>query len=310
MGRTMSEVANNTCPICMAPSNIIAQQTRQSDNSLVFHCSKCDVAFLGRDKSSRDEKHFYNEIYPVDVNPDNLGTAPESVDQWRLDFSLPYLAKQQAVIEVGSAAGEFLNLVKPHVTSVTGCDLNSAQCKRAEEKFGIPSYSEDVRDLDFENHFDVVFMFQIFEHIWTPHEFLQDIRAKVKQGGLLILDIPNLNDAMYQMYQLSLIRDKFYFKEQHPMNYTPAALTKVMNANGFETVDVRLVQEYSVTNHLNWIYTNKGNASFEEGMKAQFDGVAHVGGYQEIWQKMDQYYKQLLLEAGFSDTIFAVFKKA
>ena len=305
----MTEPANNACPICGAGSNIVAKQTRQSDDSIVFHCAVCDVAFLDRDKSGRDEKHFYNEVYPVDVNPENLGTAPESVDQWRLDFSLPYLAKDQVVIEVGSAAGEFLNLVKPHVDTVTGCDLNSAQCARAEEKFSIKSYSADVRDLEFTNHFDVVFMFQIFEHIWTPHDFLQDIREKVKDGGLLILDIPNLNDAMYRLYQLPLIRDKFYFKEQHPMNYTVGALTKVMDANGFETVDVRLVQEYSVTNHLNWIYKNKGNASFEEGMKPQFDNVDTDTQYKEIWAKMDQYYKQLLTEAGYSDTIFGVFRK-
>lgn len=310
MGRRMSETANNMCPICGAPSEITARQTRQSDNSVVFHCNNCDVAFLDRDKSNRDEKHFYNEVYPVDVNPENLGTAPESVDRWRLDFSLPYLSSDQAVIEVGSAAGDFLNLIKPHVASVIGCDLNCAQCRRAEEKFGIKSYSEDIRELDFDNHFDLIFMFQIFEHIWEPHDFLRDVRSKLKDGGLLILDIPNLNDAMYQLYQLPFIRDKFYFKEQHPMNYTPDALTKVMNANGFDTVDVRLVQEYSVTNHLNWIYKNKGNASFEEGMKPQFDNVSPDDGYPEIWVKMDQYYKQLLTEAGYSDTIFAVFKKA
>lgn len=305
----MTETANDACPICGAKSNIIAKKTRQSDDSIVFHCAVCDVAFLDRDNADRDEKHFYNEVYPVDVNPENLGTAPDSVDQWRFEFSLPLLEKDQTVLEIGSAAGEFLNLVKPHVDSVTGCDLNSAQCARAEQKFGFKCYSEDIRDLDFKNHFDVIFMFQVFEHIWTPHDFLQDLREKVTDGGLLILDIPNLNDAVYRLYQLPYICEKFFFKEQHPMNYTAGSLTKVMNANGFEAVDIRLIQDYSVTNHLNWVYTNKGNVSFEEGMKAQFENVSPKTNYSEIWDKMDQYYRKLLTEAGFSDTIFAVFRK-
>lgn len=297
------------CPICAAKSVLVATKTRQSEETLVFLCDDCDLAFLDRAKADRDERHFYNEIYPVDVNPENLGTSPQSVNDWRLDFSKPYLTNDQSVIEIGSAAGEFLSMVEPHVNSVVGCDLNSAQCVRAEKNYGIKSYNADIREIDSAVMFDVVFMFQIFEHVWTPHDFLITLNQKLNQNGLIILDIPNLKDALYRLYELPFIKEKFYFKEQHPMNYSVKALNKVMKMNGFEEVETRLVQDYSITNHLNWIYTNKGNKSFEEGMSAQLDQIPNPE-YKEVWDKLDQHYRELLTERGYSDTIFAIFRKS
>ena len=72
---------------------------------------------------------------------------------------------------------------------------------------------------------------------------------------------------------------------------------------------MKLLQNYSITNHLNWIYKSRGNDSFLEGMKVKFNDLEDKQ-YSHIWEELNRYYKQLLVENGFSDNLFAIYKKS
>jgi len=59
---------------------------------------------------------------------------------------------------------------------------------------------------------------------------------------------------------------------------------------------------------MNWLYTEKGDPTFAEGMK-----VTLPGGYSEMaqymWQELDQQYRKSLTSKGYSDIIFSIFVK-
>ena len=80
-----------------------------------------------------------------------------------------------------------------------------------------------------------------------------------------------------------------------------------MRLNGFENIELVKCQNYSITNHLNWIYLSKGNSSFETGMECRFDNLLD-GKYLEVWNKLNRYYKDILVDMGYSDTIFGAYR--
>lgn len=257
----------------------------------------------------RDERQFYNEDYPKRINPGH-SVISEPLHPPRLERAKKYLTNPQArVLEVGSARGDFLNLVRPHVASVVGCDFNRAHCRDAKERFGIDSY-EDIAAIPPDEMFDLVFMFQVLEHIPDPHDMLSHVSAHLRPGGLMILDVPNVNEALFRLYRHEDITSSFFFKVQHPFTYSVKALGILMRQHALAPVEVTLVQYYTLTNHLNWIYTSKGSPSFAAGMQPLLP-EEKLGSreYRDLWVQLDAYYRTLLVDRGFSDTIFAVFRK-
>jgi len=149
------------------------------------------------------------------------------------------------VLEIGAAGGHFLNLVKQKGHQVTGCDLSESQCKAAHDQYGINIINSDVKDLDIKEKFDVIFMFQLFEHISDPCDFLYSVCQLLKQDGYLILDVPNINEALYRLYKIPKIVNSFFFKQQHPFTYSVTGLKALFKQFSLKPIKTELVQNYN-----------------------------------------------------------------
>ncbi len=302
----------NVCVICSSNSTkVIANNIRGIEGVKVYYCEQCDIAFIDEKYAERNEKQFYNEVYPEIINPIHKGTSPVDVVLARMERCMKYLArrnKQGKALEIGCASGAFLASIQEYFDSVVGCDLNREHCAYVKSKYGIECHNMDIREMGQDGEFDFIFMFQLLEHISKPHDFLAKVSSLLKPQGMLILDVPNLNEPLFRLYRLPMIKEGFFFKPQHPVTYSPKSLNKIMSMHKLAEIETKLVQNYSITNHLNWIYYMRGNNSFESGMDVCFDNLIE-NDYSPIWQELNLIYRQLLLQKGFSDIIFSVYKK-
>lgn len=302
------EELSDQCVICKSKGKVIAHNVRQVEGCKVYHCHKCDVAYLDKKNTLRDEKEFYNKIYPDSINPEHKGNSPGTIVKRMFELSKKFLAKDKDVLEVGSASGGFLNLVKGNVKSVKGCDLSEEHCIYAKKTYAIDSFNSDIAEIKDSNKYDIIFMFQLFEHISEPHSFLKKLSTLLNENGLVILSVPNINEALFKLYKHEKITNGFFFKLQHPITYSPNALNKLMKMHSFSNIETKLMQNYSISNHLNWIYLSRGNNSCVEGMEVKFETVKK-DLHKDIWDKINSYYKELLLERGLSDAFFSVYQK-
>ena len=302
----------NSCIICSNNSTkVIADNIRGTEGVKVYYCEQCDIAFIDEIYTERNEEQFYNEEYPEKINPSHKGNSPTDVILTRTERCMEYFTrrnKQGKALEIGCASGAFLASIQEYFDLVVGCDLNREHCEYVKSKYGIECHNMDIREMGQDGEFDFIFMFQLLEHISKPHEFLTKVSSLLKPQGMLILDVPNLNEPLYRLYKLPRIKEGFFFKPQHPITYSTKALNKVLVMHGFMEIETKLIQNYSITNHLNWIYCNKGNNSFESGIDVFFDSLIDKDYYQ-IWQELNIIYKKLLLQKGFSDIIFSVYTK-
>jgi len=88
-----------------------------------------------------------------------------------------------------------------------------------------------VEELFPENHFDVVYAAQVFEHLLDPTETLETLLKLLKPGGIMFIDVPN-----YNTLPIRFNKDDFMLNEppQHINYFTPSTLSKLVTDAGLK----------------------------------------------------------------------------
>lgn len=102
-----------------------------------------------------------------------------------LGHKVPY---ECSVLDVGAGWGYFLLMAKAFGYQITGVEV-SKERKSFLTDLGIPVVSS-LDELQG-RIFDYVHVDQVLEHVSDPFSFLRSIVARVKEGGLLYVSVPN-----------------------------------------------------------------------------------------------------------------------
>lgn len=105
-------------------------------------------------------------------------------------------------------------------------------------------------DLPDRNHFDVVVMLEVVEHLpIPPHKILAKIKTWMKPGGLLFITTPNLY-RLRNVIRLALgmrVFDHFFIPERghsigHPFEYSAEHLSWQISQGGFKDIEIAYKQ--------------------------------------------------------------------
>jgi 2-polyprenyl-3-methyl-5-hydroxy-6-metoxy-1,4-benzoquinol methylase len=98
-----------------------------------------------------------------------------------------YLDKK-SVLDIGCSYGEFLAHFGPQSVGVTITEEEVVYGK----KKGLDIRFGNIEDKEFslDKTFDVIFANNIFEHLYSPHQFLVGVKKYLKEDGVLILGVP------------------------------------------------------------------------------------------------------------------------
>lgn len=100
------------------------------------------------------------------------------------------------ILDVGSAPGHFIVLLKELGYDVIGVDINPDRCMKFFKKYNVEVRKVDIETekLPFEDRsFDFVLFLEMLEHLRiNPLHALREIRRVLKPTGMLILTTPNI----------------------------------------------------------------------------------------------------------------------
>lgn len=138
-------------------------------------------------------------------------------------FNLPQKGR---LLDIGCGNGSFLRSfarVNPE-WSLVGTELDSkySECVDSIEQV------EKLYCCSPENipgDFDLITMIHLLEHIPNPGVFLQNVKSKLKQGGMLVIEIPD-----YQMNPFDLLI------ADHCTHFTSCSLGQYVKACGFRII--------------------------------------------------------------------------
>ena len=143
-------------------------------------------------------------------------------------------------------------------------------------------------------NYDFICLFHVLEHIIYPSELFEKIKKMMIDSSLLIIEVPSLFDPLISLYH-SEAYSEFYFQSQHPYVYSQSSLPRLLEYNGFRTVELISHQRYGLENHLNWLF--QGRPGGNELL-------------QELFKGLEADYIQTLEQHGKTDTVIWVGKKS
>lgn len=105
---------------------------------------------------------------------------------------------EKSVFDVGCAYGEFLTHFGVGSEGVTIVDEETKYAN----KNGLVVHTGNIEDPNFDinKKFDVVFANNIFEHLYSPHNFLVRSKKLLNKDGVLILGVPCVPKIVFLMH--------------------------------------------------------------------------------------------------------------
>lgn len=121
-------------------------------------------------------------------------------------------------------------------------------------------------------------------------DFLRTLRRKMKDDGLLIVEVPHARDFLLETLDSEAFK-AFTFWSEHLILHTRKSLMVFLAAAGFRNVNIAGYQRYSIANHLYWLARKSPNG-------------------HNIWsfltsQALNDSYHETLLRLDQTDTLIA-----
>jgi SAM-dependent methyltransferase len=168
----------------------------------ILRCSGCTLVFADAELTDQEMLDLYGREYFVgEEYGDYLGDrrVHERNFRRRLSTLEKFLdpSRRGSLLEIGSAYGFFLDLARERFDTVAGIDVNREGVEFARETLGLQATRGEFLEHDLEGRtFDVVCLWDVMEHLRSPHRYLEKISAHSRPGSLIALttgDVGSLN---------------------------------------------------------------------------------------------------------------------
>lgn len=231
-----SEIPCNLCGNLHV--RIIAGKGRDGEALRTVICRQCGLVWS--DPFPMDVTEYYQKNYRLSYKG---AYTPKKKHIWRaanvalsrLNKIRPYLDGRTNMLDVGSGGGEFLYLMHTLGLSTQGIEPNEGYGEYSRQEYGLNVSIGFAQNHDFPPaSFDLVTMWHVLEHTDDPVGVLQKLRVWLRENGMLVVEVPNV-EATCQM-------PKSTFHAAHLFNFNHATLTGVASKAGFRTI-VKLTSE-------------------------------------------------------------------
>lgn len=227
-------LSTDVCPLC---GNSESNRTLFELSRFIVECGACGLVFaapLANDErqADYDETYYRSGIY-ADYLEDRAAIRKNAV---RTLSELEKLVSGRSLLDVGCAAGFFLEAARDRGWSVRGLDISSyaSEYARAELRLDVEAGSiESERDAT--DSFDVVTLWDTIEHLRRPDLALINIRRLLKPGGMLAL---STGDYGCLLRRLMGRRWRLFTDPTHNFFFDEASLKRLLRQAGFETVRI------------------------------------------------------------------------
>ena len=149
------------------------------------------------------------------------------------------------LLEIGSGTGFFLQQARVEgYAAVTGIEPSRAAAALAEPSIAKHIVRSAMKPGLFEREsFDVVCLFQVFDHIPDPNLVLRECRTVLRPGGLVLALNHNVDALPNRMMGArSPIIDV-----EHTYLFNPATMNAIFRSNGFDVLEIgRVWNDYSL----------------------------------------------------------------
>ena len=234
-------------------AHLIDKLNVSSIKDMYFHKCGVDVSFyfgdlkqIGLYECMNTEYKFWRpeEIVGDEVFYKLLSAAWPNyyrTQRWEHSFIETYFLNSKNVLEIGCGPGYFLKKLENLVDSAIGIEFNQEAITNKVTSFDIVATNVEDLVLSVNNNFDVVYSFQVLEHLKDPCSFIKSALNVLNRNGYLIFSTPN-ND--YIEFQNK--KDAFDLPPHHVGVFNPVIYKKIGDLFGLEVVDIIIESKFKI----------------------------------------------------------------
>lgn len=244
---------DNKCPICYSSSlNVFYEGSIRKgkfpsveENQTIYKCENCTTKFQ---RFVMDyETSTYREITNGSNELEKLSFLSNELDN-QLRFINKEDLEHKSIIDVGCATGFLLDHLKPIVAKTSAIEKNK-QFLNFLTQSGHNTY--DNFDSIGDEKFDLVFCFNVIEHVDDAVAFVSNLYKILKPGGEVIIETPNARD-----YLIDLLGDdfnSFFYRVQHRYYFDEESLEEVLKRANIFDYNFFYSQKYGLNNLFHWV---------------------------------------------------------
>jgi SAM-dependent methyltransferase len=206
--RYETEWNERPCPICgekdlLELLHCRKLQLKVDDGWFIFEhhdtvCRRCGFVFNGKVSDESFIRNYYLKT-TIDI-------APNYNSKSRLALIKRFVTPGSKIVEFGSRRGEFSKLLEKNNYHVTEIECN---------------------DTIINNNYDCALAYYVLEHVIDPNSFILKMRSSLKDGGIIIVEVPNFHNFTEESFFL-----------EHMNHFTIPHLTTFLTMRDFQILKV------------------------------------------------------------------------
>lgn len=144
------------------------------------------------------------------------------------------------ILDVGCGNGLFLKMLKDcGFSDLAGLEMDVRSVQYGRQRYGLNIINRRFEPAIFEeNRFDVVILNHVLEHFEDPEQFLYDIRRIIRDNGVVMVSVPNI-----ESWQARALKGRWFGIEypRHRYHFSKKTLMAILEDAGFQADKVFFV---------------------------------------------------------------------
>ncbi|CAN5823298.1 methyltransferase domain-containing protein [soil metagenome] len=234
-----SIITRKACPSCNG-ENInkvltCRDYTVSKESFEIWECAKCSLRFTQNvpDQNSigpfyqsdayishtDTEKGFINKLYKI---------ARNYTLHWKIKLVKTVTGKVKTpgcLLDIGAGTGAFLQSVNEAGWTARGLEPDEGARKICFENYKLKLDSPEKLFELADETFDAVTMWHVMEHVHQLHEYFQQIKRVLKQGGVALIALPNYTSQDATYYGANWAA---YDVPRHLYHFSPASIETLL----------------------------------------------------------------------------------
>ncbi len=208
-----SDIASAECPSCRSKHIGDRWPSRRiPGRKMVLWCRSCGLGWQHPLPTPSDIRYYYHRFPTYNIHGSN---EKEQGFQRRIERMTALAPDKGRLLDIGCGLGTFIKLASKSGWQATGIEPQKSAADYCRRHLGINPYVMPIEDIDLPpGIFDVVTIWDVWEHIHSPVEFIDRCIHLLAPGGLLALSIPNASG-----YPARLFRGNWRYVMYTHLNY-------------------------------------------------------------------------------------------
>ncbi len=252
----------------------------------ILFCKKCKI---GRTDPFLDEKKikgiYSSAVYRDDDSTRFFSPVEKILTLFRTGRRkrVERYSSAGRILDIGCGRADFLALMAARGWLATGLELDKRVLNQGKGSKGIDLRIGGLEDVKFpEAHFNVITFWHVFEHLRNPLWALKECSRILKQGGLLVVAVPNARS-----FQARIAGGRWFHLDPpyHLYHYSDDNLRRLLENAGFDVVSVNhLSFEFNPYGCLQSFFNLCGFRPnlFYDFMRSRVSGVKRLNLYASL----------------------------